>query len=245
MSLKDLTSDDLMQKLSTNTSYKFSAVKLDELDETEYTLATIVVDVTGSVSPFASSLLEMVRNIVKACRKAPRSDNLLVRIVTFNTNIYEIHGFQLLRHIDEMTDYKSFNPYGATALYDAVHTSIDATLKYGEDLRDQDYGCNAIIAVITDGEDNSSNLSPGAIRDLLEDGIRKEKIESIISILIGVGRDTAGLKDFKDNAGLTQYIDAGDATPENLAKIGGFISESISSQSNALGSGSASQPLTF
>lgn len=247
MSLKDLSAADLTQKLSTNSAYKFSTVKMDELEETEYSLVTIVVDVTGSVANFENELLDMVKNIVKACRKAPRAENLLIRVVHFHTSVTEIHGFLLVKHIDEESDYKPIRAGGATALYDATHTSVDATLKFGEDLRDQDYGCNALVAIVTDGDDNSSSFTPDQIKKLIDDGLMREKLESIMTILIGINVQSFShrLKQFKDEAGLTQYIDAGDATPDTIAKVGGFISDSISSQSNALGSGGQSQTLTF
>jgi stage V sporulation protein SpoVS len=53
------------------------------------------------------------------------------------------------------------------------------------------------------------------------------------------------LEDFQKDAGLTQFIDVGDGTPQRLAKLAGFVSKSVSSQSQAIGSGSVSQPVTF
>ena len=50
---------------------------------------------------------------------------------------------------------------------------------------------------------------------------------------------------FFKEAALTQKIDVGAATPEALAKLGNFVSESISSQSQALGTGAPSQALNF
>ena len=44
-------------------------------------------------------------------------------------------------------------------------------------------------------------------------------------------------------AGLTQYVSIGKATPGKLAKFAQFVSQSISSTSAALGSGAASQPI--
>lgn len=71
---------------------------------------------------------------------------------------------------------------------------------------------------------------------------------SFNTVLVGVGNDPAIqslLKQFKDEAGLDQYVNMGDATPNNLAKLAAFVSKSISSTSQALGTGSPSQPLTF
>ena len=68
-------------------------------------------------------------------------------------------------------------------------------------------------------------------------------------VLIGVNTDTGGLNQwletFKNDAGFQQYVAIGDATEGALAKLGGFISQSISSQSQALNSGGPSKSLSF
>ncbi len=103
----------------------------------------------------------------------------------------------------------------------------------------QDYSVNCIGFIITDGEDNSSTLNAKSIKDMIADLVKAEEIDSIISVLVGVNsKDCAAyLQQFKIDAGLTQYIDMGDVSPGKLAKLGGFISKSISSQSRAIGTG--------
>ena len=71
-------------------------------------------------------------------------------------------------------------------------------------------------------------------------------------VLIGVGHaadEQSGLgpylQSFKDEAGFQQYIFIDRADEKKLAKLGGFISQSISSQSQSLGTGGASKSLTF
>jgi hypothetical protein len=53
------------------------------------------------------------------------------------------------------------------------------------------------------------------------------------------------LANYASDAGFSQYVDAGKADAKNLAKLAQFISKSISSQSQSLGSGGASKPLVF
>jgi len=48
---------------------------------------------------------------------------------------------------------------------------------------------------------------------------------------------TTALKNFSDQARLNQFVDAGEATAQKLAKLAAFVSRSITSQSQALGSG--------
>lgn len=75
-----------------------------------------------------------------------------------------------------------------------------------------------------------------------------EHLESIKVILIGVGEDTyvkTYLDDLTRDANIDQYIWVGDATPNSLAKMADFISKSVSSASQSLGTGGPSQNLTF
>ena len=53
------------------------------------------------------------------------------------------------------------------------------------------------------------------------------------------------LDEFKTLANLTQYVDVGEVSDQKLAKLAAFVSKSISSQSTSLGTGGASQPITF
>ena len=53
------------------------------------------------------------------------------------------------------------------------------------------------------------------------------------------------LQQLVDNLKLDQYVDVGSMTPEKAAKVFGFVSKSISSQSQHLGTGGPSQNLTF
>ena len=53
------------------------------------------------------------------------------------------------------------------------------------------------------------------------------------------------LTDFSKTAGFTQYVELGNANAATLAKLADFVSRSISSQSQSLGTGGPSQSLTF
>ena len=118
-------------------TFSFSGIRPEKLGATEYTLVSIVVDETGSVMDFADDLLKTVKSIVKACARHPRADNLLIRLLSFNDQITEIHGFKPLTNIN-VNDYDPFDPAGMTALYDAAYSAVGATLTYAKMLTDQD-----------------------------------------------------------------------------------------------------------
>lgn len=227
-------------------SFQFSAVKPELLGATEYTLVTMAIDRTGSVTDFADQLLDMVKTIVGACKKNPRAENLMLRLVTFATDVTEVHGFIPINQINP-DDYKGIQCRGNTALRDAIYSSVGATLTYAKNLMNQDFGVNGVVYVVTDGDDNASSMSAKQISNLLKKAVTGEDIESLITVLIGINTAQCSgyLFDLNSEAGLTQYVDVGDATKQRLAKLAGFVSKSISSQSQALGSGGPSQQLVF
>lgn len=228
-------------------AFGYSAAKIEDLGACEYTLVTIVQDVSGSVQGYKRDMEKCLSEIVRACCKSPRADNLMIRFVEFGSQITEVHGFKLLENCNPNDYLGVLNINGATALYDAAANALDATSGYGKNLTDNDFDVNGIVFIITDGMDNSSAYTKKSIRKTLENIIREETLESLVTVLIGVG--TKGYKDvslalaeFKKEAGLTQFIELDDAKAATLAKLANFVSQSISSQSQSLGTGSGSQP---
>lgn len=228
-------------------AFHFSAVHPEDLGAAEYTLVSIVTDVTGSVSGFEDVLRNAVIDAVHACGKSPRADNLLVRFTTFNTAIQEVHGFKTLRQIDPQKDYAPFRCDGMTALYDAVKESIAATNEYAKVLTDNDFDVNGIVFIITDGMDNRSRYNRADVAKVIQQIKRDEHLESLLVILIGVNADDCSdwLDEFHKEAGLSQYVDIREFDAAKGAKLAEFISKSASMQSQSLGTGGPSEILTF
>lgn len=232
--------------------FGFSGVTPGDLPNDEYTLVVLADDVSPSTAHLRDDSCKVKQQIIQSCRKSPRSENLLLRLTHFGSKIKETHGYKPLSEIDE-NQYVPEKTIGhSTKLYDATFDAVSSVLEYSTRLYEQnDITSNAIVFVITDGMDIDSAMGPDSIKKLLKDSRIGEKIESIIVVLIGIFTTADAqqidvyLQDFKKEAGLDQYVSAGDATPQKLAKLANFVSQSISSQSQALGSGGPSQLLTF
>lgn len=241
-----LFDDDMQAGQAGN--FGFSGVRPDKLGSSEYTLVTYIGDKTGSLEGFEALLLEAKKSAIAACQRSPRAEFLLVRNIEFNTSVDEVHGFAQLSTID-VNKYPLPRCYGQTALYDATFNGVAATNEYAKTLSEQEFAVNGIVFVSTDGCESrgASTHTVKSIRDEIRRGVQNEWLESLMVVLIGVNaaQYKAELEAFASDAGLTQYVDAGDATPETLAKVAKFVSASISSQSQALGTGGASQPLNF
>ena len=240
--MPDLTMKNGNLNVKAASGYQFSAVSTDDLEACEYTLVGIACDVSSSVSNFKSEMEDCLAEIVKTCKYSPRADNLMLRFVQFASDVHETHGFKPLVTINEKDYQNILNVGGCTALYDASYTLTESLIDYGRILDDEDYDVNAILFIITDGCDNSSRYNPKSLKKLKDRVLKEESLESLLIVLIGV--DTNGsiskeLNDFKNKAELDQFVDIGDANPKNLAKLASFVSQSISSQSQALNSGSS------
>lgn len=237
-----------------NDNYGYSHIGLTKLQSAEYTLVTVVLDTSGSVEDFIKELRECVKRIVGSCKYSQRADSLMLRVVTFDDDLHELHGFKPLADCNP-DDYENLYTGGATALYDAATNSINATTDFAKKLSEQEYAVNAVAFVITDGDNNRGTLGVGSVKTALKAATKCEALESCVSVLIGVHgpndqdadvqRVKKFLEDFHKDAGFTQYIHIGLADSKKLARLADFVSKSISSQSQALGSGAASKPLTF
>lgn len=231
-------------------NFGFSATRIENLGATEYTLGSIIIDVSGSVEPFAREIEECLKIIRRACTRNPRADNMMLRVLLFNHQFSELHGFKPLQDCNDSDYQDKVHPFGSTSLFDATYSAIKATTQYAEQLAKNDFSVNAAVFVVTDGEDNASKFSANMVKDAIQDAIRSEHLESIMPVLVGVNVDKQSgtnryLEDFKNEAGFQQYVAIEKADEKTLARLGDFISRSISSQSQALGSGGGSKSLAF
>lgn len=240
---------DDTQQIQLPNGFHYSAAPIDTLGSSEYTIVSIVVDKSGSVSPFKQLLEDLLKNSIKACRKDPRADNLLARVITFGSQTDELHGFKLLTNINDDDYQGQINPGGCTKLNDTALHVFESMKAEGNRLNDNRFSTNGIVIFVTDGEDVGSSNGVNSVKKAYDELKRSESLESIMTILIGVNIDDGhvkkSLEDWKDAIGIDQFVSAKDASPSTLAKIQGHISKSISNQSAALGTGGPSQTITF
>lgn len=231
------------------TSFTYSATGLQHLTSTEYTLATIAVDVSGSVRGFKNELEQAIKTIVQACKSSPRADNLLMRVMSFGNEISEVHGFKLLENCNA-SDYDGCLEVGGnTPLYEATLNAVVTTEDRGKTLYDQDIDVNAILFVVTDGCDYGSNCSIADVKNAIQTSVMNENLESFQTVLIGVNTSDGYVKDklesFQKQSNISSYENIENASPASLAKLAEWVSKSIVVQSQSLGSGSGSKPVSL
>lgn len=231
------------------TAYGFSAVRIEELGATEYTLVAIAADASGSVAGFSRQIEACMAEIAKSCGQSPRADNLLLRVCAFDDVVHEVHGFRPLP-AGKKDDYRGCTKHGGcTALYDAAVNAVASIGEYASTLSDADYECNGILFVITDGGDNASTARVADLAHALSTATRSTHLDSLVSVLVGVNVAAPELRryleDLHEQAGFTAYVELPRADAATLAKLARFVSRSVARQSQALGTGAAGPVIGF
>ena len=234
------------------TNFTFSGKRVDDnLGASEFTLTVLCVDESPSVSAFKDALNKAVQNIVASLNDSPRADSMMLRLVAFNEDVRQIHGFKPFPECSPGDYADAICPSGrATALFDACFTGIESVAGYSKLLDKKDYSSNAIIYIMTDGWDNVSSMRPADVKKAVDALTLGEVVESVMTVLIGVNVDpnsgtNTELEKFQKEAGIDRYISIGDASPKSMAKLTNFVVSQTSSQSQAMGSGAPSQSVAF
>lgn len=228
--------------------FGYTGAPVETLTSFENTIALGLLDESGSTHQFARPMELCVKEIIKSLRRSPRADNLIYRHCHFGTNFREVHGFTPLAQINPDQYDGCYQPGGATHLYDSTDRILKELRDYGQKQAAQKYLCNGIAYMLTDGCDYGSTLGQPDVKATLVGVNSDESLESLITILIGVNDSPSIQRDleaYAKNVGFTQYIPMGKADEKTLAKLANFVSQSIQSQSQALGTGGPSQSLTF
>jgi len=256
MNSSPIPSGDIpMSQLMTPSSFQYSAVDLSTLANlaSKYTLVTIVIDVSGSVYSFRDTLEHALREIIGACKKDPSANSQLVRLILFNDTLQEIHGFKPVNSINE-NDYNGIiSPGGNTALFDAMRQSVEAAVAYAAVLAQQAYTTNAITIVVTDGKDSGYGCGAGDVARTNDQAISGESLESSQIVLLGLTEDLqfgTYLEKVRTDCKIDKTMIVGTfvaggptANRGKIAKLLQFVSHSVSSTAQALGSGGPSKTI--
>lgn len=259
MGLQDFDDPNLDVFDLPGSNYGFSAAKIGSLTAPDYTLATLLVDDSGSVYSWKDKLEECVRRIILSLRyvggkpgnqQNDRADYIMVRVVAFGTQLREVMGFTQLGDI-QMSKFDNFlGQGGGTYLFGACKNSLDAANAYAKQLFDAEYKVNGLTYVITDGDDTTSDRDGITASDVgvsLKSAVQSEAMESMVSILVGVNMVSPSIKIYLDNfasvAGFDKFLSLDDADDAALQRVANAGVQSISLQSQALNSGGPSQQI--
>jgi uncharacterized protein YegL len=186
--------------------------------------AVFVVDISPSVSTYVKDLNFAFNDFVETMQKSHVADQLMVALVEFNEQVMIKSGFQPIRQIPNT----QFVPSGGgTALYQATAQGLKMAMDYRANLEASGVMTKTLLFVITDGMDNSSQISAKQVKDKIEDIIKQEQNAfSFTTILFGVG-SAAEFEQAQKDMGIQHLAKVG-TTGAEIRKMINFISQSIS-----------------
>jgi len=196
----------------------------NEIQVEETINAVFVVDISPSISTYAKDLNHAFNDFTQTMQKSHVAEQLMVSIITFNENVAVLSGFQPIKQIPTM----DFTPSGGgTALYQATAQGLKVAIDYRQNLEASGVTAKTLMFVITDGEDNSSNIPAKQVKDKITDILKDEQNAfSFTTILFGVGSAASFEKAQKD-MGIQHLAKVGTSGGE-IRKMINFISQSIS-----------------
>ena len=146
-----------------------------------------IIDKSGSMYSLANDTIGNFNSVIEEQKKDKENGKVDVTTVLFDSQHSKLHDRVDIEEVKEMTD-KDYKPNGCTALLDAVGDTLNNLSKV-EGVKDR----NVVVAIITDGFENSSKeYNKAQVKDLIE---AKEK-DGWKILFFGAGIDA-----FSDKSG--------------------------------------------
>lgn len=163
----------------------------------EITEVVFVLDMSGSMHHLTDDTIGGFNSFIEK-QKDPERETL-VTTVLFNTETKILQDRVSIEKIEPMTR-RDYRPDGGTALLDAVGETVDRVELIQDHLRAEDVPKHTVLAITTDGEENSSmKYDYGTIQKTL-DRVQNEKGWEVVFLganidakrfgqSIGIGRE--------------------------------------------------------
>ncbi|RMG99960.1 MAG: hypothetical protein D6706_04720 [Chloroflexi bacterium] len=223
--LTDKTMNLVVSNLNGPTMATAVGAPLDQLASNDVTLAMNIIDMSGSMMPYASDLIHAYNEAyLEAMRGSSAAEDILVSTILFNNQVYLLHGYMPLLDTPPLTR-SQYMPAGSTALYDAVAGGLTNMVLYAQQLRQSGVMVRCIVIVYSDGEDNASRQKARDIRRAAEELLKHE-----IYTLAYVGFRQGGIKqsevqELANRIGFPEVLTAG-LSHKELRRIFHLVSQS-------------------
>lgn len=153
---------------------------LDELDSEEVTLAVVMLDASYSMCSYRDAVIKGYNeHLLRPLLGTPNKDSIFLSTWVFSSlgarkdNCRLLHGFQPVSQCPQL-DATIYDPDGGTPMWDAVHYGLGGLVSYGQQLRDAGARTKCIAVVLSDGQNNDSQIPASQLRDLSKDLLAKE-----------------------------------------------------------------------
>jgi uncharacterized protein YegL len=153
-----------------------TGVSADDLATDMVTLISLVMDSSYSMSGNESAVRDAYDELViKAMKDSKQHPSMRVSGVVFDDNVRTLYGFKKVDDIGKIGSQYSARG-NSTALYDATISAIAGIRAYAKNLRDSGVNSKCIVAIMTDGQNNSGKvLDADQVKTVVEDCLKAEQ----------------------------------------------------------------------
>lgn len=223
----------LMQNLDESVIAGAAGKRAEEVDATEVTLVTVVIDDSGSIA--AKRLVDAVREgqnaLVRALSGSKQQDSILIAQWKLGHTAELIHSYVPVTDA-VMLDQRNYNPASGTALYDVWMAALASNIAYAQTLAATGTQVTSVALVITDGHDEASRQYRALDCTLLAGDLLAS--ESFHLAFIGVG-EARMFRTVAEEMGFAKdTILTASATETEIRKAINFASQSIIRASQGL-----------
>ncbi len=157
-SLDDGAADALVANLDETVLMGCVGLPADDLDAPDATLVSVVLDMSGSMEPYAASVIDAYDTMVAALRGAKAANAILLSAWAFADRPTLLSGYEAVGTKAKLSR-AVYSPNGCTALHDAVLGAMTGLVTYGEELWRSGVPTRRILFVLSDGDDNASKAT--------------------------------------------------------------------------------------
>jgi uncharacterized protein YegL len=151
----------------------------------ELTEIVCIIDKSGSMSEVRNDAIGGFNMCLEEQQSVPGDATLT--LVLFDTEYSMVHQNKPLSKVPPLTK-RSYSPGGMTALLDAIGKTIHTIGQRLSDLPEEERPSKVIVAILTDGEENSSreyNLTQ--VKEMIQ---HQKEIYSWEFVFLGANQDT-------------------------------------------------------
>ena len=227
--LSAASKDLLCINLDDNVLAGCAGIDLDDIEATEVTLVSLLLDDSGSMRGFEKSVMDGHKELLDALKGSKQKEYFLVGMWALN-GAGPIHSYVKVDDAVKL-DASNYSATGCTPLYDKWCEMLAANVAYAQQLRASGTAVRSIAVVITDGRDEHSRKFRATdcarlAKDLLDS-------EQFILALVGVG-DEPLFRDVGRQMGIPDgsVLVAG-KTASEIRKVFRLVSQSVIRASQA------------
>ncbi len=195
---------------------------LDEIEATEVTLVSLLIDDSGSMCDVVDAVIDGQNSMLKALIDSKQKDSFLLGMWALN-RIGPYHSYLKIENVEKL-DHVNYYPGGHTPLFDKWIETLSANVAYAQQLRDSGTSVRSIAVVITDGQDFGSRKHTA--KDCAT--LAKDLLDSETFVLAMVGLGDHGFKDVAREMGFPAgaVLEAGN-TPSDVRRVFQLVSQSV------------------